>query len=140
MGKLMTKEEILSFNEPFIFSELAKKGFSVKKNELDQLVQAGELQQKKMGRMNVYWKSIITEKKTSSQKGMKTYTNQLELELKELKQELMAGRQKIKKLQFQDGIDEPWKEAAMAMARILSEQKQVSMQEVLEFFNAPNDD
>jgi hypothetical protein len=140
MGKLMTIEEILSLKEPFIFSELAKKGFSVQKNELDQLVQAGELQQKKMGRMNVYWKSFIAEKKASDQKGMKTYTSQLELEIKELKQELMAGRKKIKKLQFQDGIDEPWKEAAMAMARILSEQKQVSMQEVLEYFNAPNED
>ena len=90
--------------------------------------------------MNVYWKSFIAEKKASGQKGMKTYTSQLELEIKELKQELMAGRKKIKKLQFQDGIDEPWKEAAMAMARILSEQKQVSMQEVLEYFNAPNED
>ena len=93
-----------------------------------------------MGRMNVYWKSFITENKTRSQKGMKTYTNQLELEIKELKQELMAERKKIKKIQFQEGIDEPWKEAAMAMARILSEQKQVSMQEVLEYFNAPIED
>jgi len=52
----------------------------------------------------------------------------------------MDERQKVRKLSIQNGIDEPWKETAMAMARILSEQKQISMKEVLEYFNAPLDD
>jgi hypothetical protein len=92
---------------------------------------------KKIGRMNVYW-NVLPELKPSS--GLESLTNRLELEVEELKKELMDERQKVRKLSIQDGIDEPWKEAAMAMARILSEQKQVSMQEVLEYFNAPSND
>jgi len=69
-----------------------------------------------------------------------SYVKQLELENEEMKRELMEERQKVRKLSIQDGIDEPWKEAAMAMARILAEQKGVSMREVLDYFNAPVDE
>ncbi len=145
MGRRMTIENILTLKEPFIFTELEKLGISINRKELSRLVQEGKLSQKKVGRMNLYWSketvdSLASESEPNGQTGFDTYIKQLELDLNELKQELMAEREKVKKLHFQEGIDEPWKEAAMAMARILSEQKQVSMQEVLEYFNAPNED
>jgi hypothetical protein len=136
----MAIKDILALKEPFIFAELEKKGFSIRRNELEQLVQKGDLKQKKIGRMKVYWSSIqpsTSKKESTSQTGLETYLNQLELEISELKQELMTERGKVKSLQFQEGIDDPWKDAAMAMARVLSEQKQISMREVLGYFNAP---
>lgn len=142
MGKRMTKEAILALKDPFIFTELEILGISINRKELSRLVQEGKLNQKKVGRMNLYWvketvDSLAPRNEPNGQTGFESYIKQLELDLNELKQELMAEREKVRKLQLQDGIDEPWKEAAMTMARILSEQKQVSMQEVLEFFNAP---
>ena len=138
----MTKEAILALKDPFIFTELEILGISINRKELSRLVQEGKLNQKKVGRMNLYWvketvDSLAPGNEPNGQTGFESYIKQLELDLNELKQELMAEREKVRKLQLQDGIDEPWKEAAMTMARILSEQKQVSMQEVLEFFNAP---
>lgn len=138
----MTIEAILALKEPFIFTELEPLGITINRKELSRLVQEGKLNKKKVGRMNLYWSKETVDSLTSgsepnSQTGFESYIKQLELDLNELKQELMAEREKVRKLQLQDGIDEPWKEAAMAMARILSEQKQVSMQEVLEYFNAP---
>jgi hypothetical protein len=112
-------------------------GLSVKKEDLNQLLIEGKLRDKKIGRMNVYWKESSEAMETT---GLESLIKQLELELEELKRELMAERHKVRKLSIQNGIDEPWKEAAMAMARILSEQKQVPMREVLEYFNAPLDD
>ncbi|MFX0151943.1 MAG: hypothetical protein ACFFAJ_14230, partial [Candidatus Hodarchaeota archaeon] len=123
--------------EPFILTELKRMGLSVKKKDLNQLLMTEKLKSKKIGRMNVYWK-VTSEPPQST--GLESLTKQLELELEELKRDLMAERQKVRKLSIQEGIDEPWKEVAMAMARILSEQKQVSMREVLEYFNAPLDD
>ena len=142
MGRRMTIEDILALKEPFIFTEIETLGISINRKELSRLVQEGKLNQKKVGRMNLYWVKETVDSLTSGsdpngQTGFDSYIKQLELDLNELKQELMAEREKVRKLQLQDGIDEPWKEAAMTMARILSEQKQVSMQEVLEFFNAP---
>ena len=133
----MSEIELLKLEEPFTFSELEKIGISVTRKVLNQLVEEKKLHMKKIGRMNVYW-TILSEIKPSS--GLESLTNRLELEVEELKRELMAERQKVRKLSIQDGIDEPWKEAAMAMARILSEQKQVPMQEILEYFNAPSND
>jgi len=133
----MTKKEILRLEEPFIFTELKRMGLSVKKEDLNQLLIEGKLRDKKIGRMNVYWKESSEAMETT---GLESLIKQLELELEELKRELMAERHKVRKLSIQNGIDEPWKEAAMAMARILSEQKQVPMREVLEYFNAPLDD
>ncbi len=138
----MTIEAILALKEPFVFTELETLGISINRKELSSLVQEGKLNQKKVGRMNLFWvketvDSLTSESEPNDQTGFNSYIKQLELDLNELKQELMAEREKVRKLQLQDGIDEPWKEAAMAMARILSEQKQVSMQEVLEYFNAP---
>jgi hypothetical protein len=142
MGRRMTKEAILTLKEPFIFTELETLGISMNRKELSRLVKEGKLNQKKVGRMNLYWKketedSLASGSEPNDQTGFQSYIKQLELDLDELKQELMAEREKVRKLHFQEGIDEPWKEAAMAMARILSEQRQVSMQEVLEYFNAP---
>ena len=133
----MSEIELLNLEEPFTFTELGKMGISVTKKVLNQLVEEKKLRVKKIGRMNIYW-TVLQELKPSS--GLESLTNRLELEVEELKKELMDERQKVRKLSIQDGIDEPWKEAAMAMARILSEQKQVSMQEVLEYFNAPLND
>lgn len=133
----MNKEEILRLDEPFIFTELKRMGLSVKKEDLNQLLIEGKLRDKKIGRMNVYWKESSESTETT---GHESLIKQLELELEELKRELMSERQKVRKLSIQNGIDEPWKEIAMAMARILSEQKQVPMREVLEYFNAPLDD
>lgn len=133
----MTKEEILRLDEPFIFTELKRMGLLVKKEDLNQLLIEGKLRDKKIGRMNVYWKEFSESTETT---GNESLIKQLELELEELKRELMAERQKVRKLSIQNGIDEPWKEIAMSMARILSEQKQVPMREVLEYFNAPLDD
>ncbi|MFX0171031.1 MAG: hypothetical protein ACFE9L_03855 [Candidatus Hodarchaeota archaeon] len=133
----MTKEDILKLEEPFILTELKRMGLSVKKKDLNQLLMTEKLKSKKIGRMNIYWK-VASESPQST--GLESLTKQLELELEELKRDLMAERQKVRKLSIQEGIDEPWKEVAMAMARILSEQKQVPMREVLEYFNAPLDD
>lgn len=142
MGRRMTIEDILALKEPFIFTEIETLGISINRKELSRLVQEGKLNQKKVGRMNLYWvketvDSLASGSDPNGQTGFDSYIKQLELDLSELKQELMAEKEKVRKLQLQDGIDEPWKEAAMAMARILSEQKQISMQEVLEHFNAP---
>ncbi|MFX0084601.1 MAG: hypothetical protein ACFFAU_02925 [Candidatus Hodarchaeota archaeon] len=136
----MTRKDVLALKEPFVFSELEKKGFFIRKKELEQLVQKGNLNQKKIGRMTIYWstiQSLASEKKFTSQTGLEAYVKQLELEVNELKQELMTEREKVKSLQFQEGIDDPWKDTAMAMASVLSEQKQISIQEVLDYFNAP---
>ncbi len=136
----MARKDVLALKEPFIFSELEKKGFSIRKKELEQLVLKGNLNQKKIGRLTIYWSTIqpsTSEKEFTSQTGLETYVKQLELEVDELKQELMSVREKIKSLQFQEGIDDPWKDTAMAMASVLSEQKQISIQEVLDYFNAP---
>lgn len=133
----MVANEILKFEEPFTFTELKKEGLTITRKDLTVLVKEGKLQTKKIGRIKLYWR----EKSNLSQiTGLEDYTKQLEMELSELKGELMDERRKVRKLSLQDGIDEPWKETAMAMARILSEQKQISMKEVLEYFNAPLDD
>ncbi|WP_455141094.1 hypothetical protein [Candidatus Hodarchaeum mangrovi] len=131
----MSIKEIIALNEPFIYSELLKRGISTNTNTLEKLVDQGTLQRKKIGRMNIYWKKEPTIE--NYPRGLESHIKQLELENRELKHELQAEREKVRKLSIQDGIDEPWKEAAMAMARILSEQKQVSLKEVLEYFNAP---
>ena len=131
----MSIKEILSLNEPFIYSELSKRGISTNITALEKLVDQGSLQRKKIGRMNIYWKKGFPDEKIP--RGSEALIKQLELENRELKHELQAERENVRKLSIQDGIDEPWKEAAMAMARILSEQKQVSLKEVLEYFNAP---
>ena len=127
-------KEILTLNQPFSYAELQKKGISVKRSELKTLVDEEKLHVKKIGRMNVYWNELT---QYESKSGLDTLNNQLELELNELKKELMAERQKVRKLSIQDGIDNPWKETALEMARILSEQKQVALRELLEHFNAP---
>ncbi len=134
----MDKKDILTIIEPFTYTELKKMGFTVSRKDLAKLLNQAELECKKIGRMNVYWRKSSQLKKPDT--NFNSYTSQLELELNELKQELMAERNKVRMLSIQNGIDEPWKEAAMAMARILSEQKQVSLQEVLEYFNAPSSD
>ncbi|MHA1214991.1 MAG: hypothetical protein ACTSPG_06820 [Candidatus Hodarchaeales archaeon] len=133
----MSKNEVLEISEPFSYPELEKMGIPMKRAELEKLVTDGHLKKKKIGRTNVYWRNLIQNQETPSKTGLESLVKQHELEIQELKYELQAEREKVKKLSIQDGIDEPWKEAAMAMARILSEQKQVSMREVLEYFNAP---
>lgn len=133
----MSKKELLKLEEPFTLTELEKMGISVTRKVLNQLVKEEKLRLKKIGRINIYWNTPLESKPSS---GLESLTKRLELELEELKKELMDERQKVRKLAIQDGLDDPWKEAAMAMARILSEQKQVPMQEVLEYFNAPSDD
>jgi hypothetical protein len=125
---------ILALDQPFSLNELQKKGIPAKRSDLKTLVDEQKLNMKKIGRMNIYWKDSAKSKQTT---GMDTLVQQLELEIKELKKELMDERQKVRKLSIQDGIDNPWKEVALEMARILSEQKQVPLQEVLEYFNAP---
>ena len=130
-------KNILDLDQPFSLNELQKKGILAKRSDLNALVKEKKLNMKKIGRMNIYWREFPKSEGTS---GMNTLVNQLELELGELKKELMAERNKVRKLAIQDGIDNPWKEAALEMARILSEQKQVSLQEVLEYFNAPIED
>ncbi len=132
----MVVNEILNFEEPFTFTELKKEGLLITRKDLALLIKEGKLQTKKIGRINLYWRKPKSNQRT----GLEDYTKQLEVEVEELKGELMDERRKVRKLSLQDGIDEPWKEAAMAMARILSEQKQISMKEVLEYFNAPLDD
>jgi hypothetical protein len=127
-------KDILALDQPFSLNELQKKGIPAKRSDLKALVDEKKLNMKKIGRMNVYWREIP---KSVGSSGMDTLVGQLELNLEELKKELMAERKKVQKLSIQDGIDNPWKEAALEMARILSEQKQVSLQEVLEYFNAP---
>ena len=127
-------KEILTINQPFSYAELQKKGILVERSELKTLVDEEKLHVKKIGRMNVYWNELT---QYESKSGLDTLNNQLELELNELKKELMAERQKVRKLSIQDGIDNPWKETALEMARILSEQKQVALRELLEHFNAP---
>ncbi|MHA2226099.1 MAG: hypothetical protein ACXAC8_12890 [Candidatus Hodarchaeales archaeon] len=134
----MDKKDILTIIEPFTYTELKKIGFAVSRKDLAKLVNQGKLECKKIGRMNVYWIKPSQLKKSDT--TLNSYTSQLELELNELKQELMAERNKVRMLSIQNGIDEPWKEAAMAMARILSEQKQVPLQEVLDYFNTPSND
>jgi len=131
----MSIKEILELNEPFIHSELLKRGISTNTKALEKLVDQGTLQRKKIGRMNIYWKKEPIMEKYP--RGEVSLIKQLELENRELKQELQAEREKVRKLSIQDGIDDPWKEATMAMARILSEQRQISLKEVLEYFNAP---
>jgi len=130
----MNLKTIFALEEPFSFNDLKNQGIKITRVELNQQVELGKLKRKSFGRMNIYWN-----KKASSIKepGNSLLTKQLELEVQELKKELMAERNKVRKLSIQDGIDEPWKEVATAMARILSEQRQVTLQEVLEYFNAP---
>ncbi len=127
-------KEILTLNQPFSYAELQKNGILVKRSELKTLVDEEKLHMKKIGRMNVYWNELT---QYESKSGLDTLNDHLELELNELKKELMAERQKVRKLSIQDGIDNPWKETALEMARILSEQKQVALRELLEHFNAP---
>ncbi len=128
----MSFPEILKLQKPFTFAELQKKGFKITRTDLKKLVDEKKLHMEKFGRMNIYWNHQF-----KADSGMTSFIKQLELENSELKREIMAERLKIQKLSIQDGVDEPWKETAMAMARILSEQKQISLQEVLEYFNAP---
>lgn len=131
----MVNDEILLIEEPFSFAELAKKGLSINRSGLAQLTKTGQLKSKKMGRMTVYWNKLSTAPKART--GLDSLVSQLELENDELKRELQAEREKVRKLSIQDGIDDPWKEAALAMAQSLAEQKGVSMREVLGYFNAP---
>jgi hypothetical protein len=130
----MSKDEILTLKEPFTFNELKKIGILTTRKKLRDLVQEKELKTKKIGRMQIYWRKTPQE---AASTGLTSYTRQLELELEELRRDVMSEREKVRKLSLQEGIDDPWKETAMSMARILSEQKQVSLQEVLEYFNAP---
>ena len=133
-GDEMTLKAIFDLEEPFSFNDLKKKGIIISRVQLNQQVELGKLKKKSFGRMNLYWNKNPSSIKEPSNSFL---TKQLELEVQELKKELMAERHKVRKLSIQDGIDEPWKEAATAMARILSEQRQVKLQEVLEYFNAP---
>ncbi len=133
-GDTFMNKEILRINQPFSYAELQKKGILVKRSELETLVDNEKLHMKKIGRMIIYWNELTP---YESKSGLDTLNDHLELELNELKKELMAERQKVRKLSIQDGIDNPWKETALEMARILSEQKQVALREILEHFNAP---
>jgi len=133
-GDGMTLKPIFTLNEPFSFNDLKKMGINIPRGQLDQQVKLGKLKKRSIGRMNIYWNKNLIPLKESSDSFL---TKQLELEVQELKKELMAERHKVRKLSIQDGIDEPWKEAAIAMGRILSEQRQVTLQDVLEYFNAP---
>jgi len=130
----MALKTIFTLKEPFSFNELKKLGINIPRGQLDEQVELGKLNKKSFGRMNIYWKENIDSPKEPIDSFL---TKQLELEVQELKKELMAERHKVRKLSIQDGIDEPWREAAIAMARILSEQRQVTLQNVLEYFNAP---
>ncbi|MHA1972063.1 MAG: hypothetical protein ACTSW1_03650 [Candidatus Hodarchaeales archaeon] len=133
----MPENKVLEISEPFSYPELEKMGISIKRTELEKLVTSGHLNKKKIGRTNVYWRKVSQKQEPTTRTGLESLVKQHELEIQELKYELQAEREKVRKLSIQDGIDEPWKEAAMAMARILSEQKQISLREVLEYFNAP---
>ena len=130
----MTIKTIFALEEPFSFTDLKKMGINITRGKLNRQVELGKLEKKNFGRMNIYWN-----KNPSSIKdpGNSFLTKQLELEVQEMKKELMAERHKVRKLSIQEGIDEPWKEVAIAMARILSEQRQITLQDVLEHFNAP---
>ncbi len=130
----MTLKKIFDLEEPFSFNDLKNKGIIISRVQLNQQVELGKLKKKNLGRMNIFWNNKPSSIKES---GNSFLTKQLELEVQELKKELMAERHKIRKLSIQEGIDDPWKEVATAMARILSEQRQVTLQEVLEYFNAP---
>ena len=132
----MTLNKIFALKEPFSLNDLHKSGIKISREELDNQVKLGKLFKKNLGRMNVYWNTIHISNQESNNDSL---TKQLELELQELKKELMEERHKVRKLSIQDGIDDPWKETAIAMARILSEQRQVTLSEILEFFNAPID-
>jgi hypothetical protein len=133
----LSSSEILKLQKPFTFAQLQKKGFEITQTELNKLVKENKLYTEKIGRMNIYWNPNSLFKAES---GMNSFIKRLELENSELKKELMSERLKVQKLSIQDGIDNPWKDTAMAMARILSEQKQIALQEVLEYFNAPIDE
>ena len=130
----MTLKTIFTFEEPFSFNDLKKRGINFTRDQLNKQVELGKLKRKNIGRMNIYWNKNT---KSFKEPSNTLITKQLELEVQELKKELMAERHKVRKLSIQDGIDEPWKEVAIAMARILSEQRQVTLQDVLEHFNAP---
>jgi uncharacterized Zn finger protein len=134
----VANDEISSIEEPFSFTELEKKGLTVNRKDLAQYVKKGQLKSKKMGRMTVYWNKPSAAPETKT--GLDSLVNRLELENEELKRELQSEREKVRRLEIQDGIDDPWKEAALAMAQTLAEQKGVSMREVLGYFNAPLDD
>jgi len=69
-----------------------------------------------------------------------TLISTLELNIEELKKELMEERKSNQKLKNLVSADDPWKEIAMEMAQALSEIKQISLSEVLNHFNAPIDD
>jgi hypothetical protein len=130
----MTLKTIFAMKEPFSFNDLKKRGIDITRGQLNHQVELGKLEMKSFGRMNIYWNKKMNSLKEPSDSLL---TKQLELEVLELKKELMAERQKVRKLSIQDGIDEPWKEVAITMARILSEQRQVTLQDILEYFNAP---
>ncbi|MFW9854024.1 MAG: hypothetical protein ACFFFG_03160 [Candidatus Thorarchaeota archaeon] len=134
----MVNNEIFSLQEPFSFTELEKKGLSIKRSDLAQFVKKGKLMSKKIGRMTIYWNhpSVTPEATT----GLDSLVNRLELENQEMKRELQSEREKVRRLEIQDGVDDPWKEAALTMAQTLAEQKGISMREVLGYFNAPLDE
>ncbi len=130
----MTIKTIFALEEPFSFTDLKKMGINITRGKLNRQVELGKLEKKNFGRMNIYWNKNPSSIKDPSNSFL---TKQLELEVQEMKKELMAERHKVRKLSIQEGIDEPWKEVAIAMARILSEQRQITLQDVLEHFNAP---
>ena len=136
-GDRMALKKILALKEPFSFNDIKKMNINITRGELDRQVELGKLNLKIFGRMKIYWNKNFSSIKESIETS---HTSQLELEVQELKEQLMEERHKVRKLSIQDGIDEPWKEAAIAMARILGEQRQVTLQEILEFFNAPVED
>jgi len=67
----MVEKEIFQFEEPFIFTELEKKGLSITRKDLAILVKEGKLQTKKIGRMNLYWRKLSN---FNQKTGLEDYT------------------------------------------------------------------
>ncbi|MFX0094222.1 MAG: hypothetical protein ACFFBD_20960 [Candidatus Hodarchaeota archaeon] len=64
----------------------------------------------------------------------------LELQIQELKHELQDERKKMQKLKLHDAHDDPWREVAWEMARVLSEMRGITTKEALQYFGAPEED
>jgi len=133
-------QHIDKFDGPFTLKEFTGDKIDLKKAKeiLDGLVATKKLRNRKIGRMNIWWKpeetthGFLTPTESSldphqvSQSQM--HCRELELEIKKLRKQLNALEQ--------SGPSDfsPWKATCLEMARVLAETRGVTIQEVFTYF------
>ena len=147
------KEKYLEFNTPFTASSFPKK---IPRKDitvfLSGLVKKGDVDKKKIGNMNIYWKKEISatvssdkEKKPGKKSISRVDSNYMELrdrisDLEDLLEEERVRNARLRKIDAIDEIDSEWEEVCYRMGEAIAHKAGLTLDAVLKEFGAPMDD